>query len=89
MVDYCANPKCMKPLHYLREGTVYIFEALDVDFGEPNGHRLEHYWLCGDCASTYLLERAGNKELRLAPKKSRQFVRRRTPITSVDPVLVS
>jgi hypothetical protein len=89
MVDYCANPRCMKPLHYLREGTIYIFEVPDVESDDPNGHRLEHYWLCGDCAATHLLERTANCEVRLAPKGSLRFVRRRRPVASADRALAS
>ncbi|AXC12917.1 hypothetical protein ACPOL_3634 [Acidisarcina polymorpha] len=78
MVDYCANPKCMKPLHYLREGTVYIFDVVDsgMDGSNLRGHRLEHYWLCGDCCETHLLERTPEKELRLIPKQSLRYVKR-------------
>ncbi len=65
----------MKPLHYLREGTVYIFEVADSNAG-PVGHRLEHYWLCGECSIGHLLERSVNKELRLIPRQSLRFVRR-------------
>jgi hypothetical protein len=84
MVDYCANPNCMKPLHYLREGTIYIFE---VKSGAPGSHRLEHYWLCGDCSVAHLLERTPSKELRLVPKESLRFVRQ--PAVISEPAVVS
>lgn len=77
MVDYCANPHCSKPLLYLREGAVYLFEVTDSD-GEASArrtHRLEHYWLCGDCSLTHRLERTANGELRLIPKREQRFVR--------------
>jgi len=87
MVDYCANPDCMKPLHYLREGTIYIFEVESgAKPGAPRSHRLEHYWLCGDCSTAYLLERTANKELRLVPKQSLRFVRQ--PATISEPARV-
>jgi hypothetical protein len=78
MVDYCANPGCMKPLHYLPEGTIYIFEEADSGKGidNPLSHKLEHYWLCGDCSSNHLLERTAEKELRLVSKQSLRFVKR-------------
>ena len=76
MVDYCANPKCMKPLHYLREGTIYIFEVMDAEAGTRSTHQLEHYWLCGECSIEHRLERTPNSELRLAPKQPERFVRR-------------
>ena len=76
MVDYCANPGCMKPLHYLREGTVFIFEVNDSEAVIQSTHQLEHYWLCGDCSSAYRLERTAEQELRLVPKQPQRFVRR-------------
>jgi len=69
----------MKPLLYLREGTVYIFEITEAD-GETGlrrtHHQLEHYWLCGDCSIDFRLERTPKRELRLVPKQTQRFVRR-------------
>ena len=59
MVDNCANPKCNKPLHYLRDGRVFTFNVPGASVG-ANGQRIphiEHYWLCGDCAASMTLER--------------------------------
>jgi hypothetical protein len=60
MVNQCANPKCAKPLHYLREGKIFVF---DVTLVEANGkgkgsRRMEHYWLCGVCAQTMAMEQS-------------------------------
>jgi hypothetical protein len=55
MVNNCANPKCAKPLHYLREGRIFVFEA-ESDSGKPI-HRMEHFWLCGECSRTMRLEK--------------------------------
>jgi hypothetical protein len=62
MVSNCANPKCGKPLHYLREGRIFVF---DVPAGaeELNGkrsRRLEHYWLCGECAQTMVMQQSAD-----------------------------
>jgi hypothetical protein len=78
VVDYCANPKCMKPLLYLREGTVYIFETTEAEEGGSarSTHQLQHYWLCGDCSMDHRLERTPKREVRLAPKQAQRFVRR-------------
>lgn len=57
MVNNCANPGCGKPLHYLREGRIYIFDA-STGATEPGAKRLrclEHYWLCGLCSETLIL----------------------------------
>ncbi len=52
MVSNCANPACGKPLHYLREGRVFLFHFAECapDSAAAGSPRLEHYWLCGDCA---------------------------------------
>jgi hypothetical protein len=49
MVSNCANPGCRKPLHYLREGRVFLFNAA-TGRGDKAHRPLEHYWLCGECA---------------------------------------
>lgn len=53
MVKNCANPKCAKPLHYLREGRIFVFDV-ESDSNKPI-HRLEHFWLCGECSKTMRL----------------------------------
>jgi hypothetical protein len=52
MVSKCANPGCGRPLHYLRDGRVFLFEhsVASAKHGEKRHRRFEHYWLCGDCA---------------------------------------
>lgn len=55
MVNNCANPKCAKPLHYLREGRIFVFDS-ESDSKKPV-HRMKHYWLCGECAQTMSLQK--------------------------------
>ena len=55
MVNKCANPKCAKPLHYLREGRIFVFDA--ENNSEKPIHRMEHFWLCGACSQTMRLEK--------------------------------
>jgi hypothetical protein len=69
MVDHCANPACMKPLRYLREGKIYVFQAPSDDLRYRSGHRLQHHWLCGNCSATLTLERVGNENTRVIPKR--------------------
>jgi hypothetical protein len=69
MVDSCANPACAKPLKYLRDGRIYIFDVGSVH-GDPGAKRmrhLEHFWLCGSCSASLVLlqEPAG---VRVAPR---------------------
>lgn len=59
MVSHCANPKCAKPLHYLRDGRVFVFDVPDKM--TANGKRLrhiEHFWLCGTCSQTMAMEQS-------------------------------
>jgi hypothetical protein len=78
----------MKPLHYLREGTVYIFEITDGEASIRRTHQLEHYWLCGECSMDHRLERTPNREVRLVPKQPQRFVRR-TPQPTIEHILTS
>lgn len=72
MVDTCANPRCAKPLKYLRDGRIYIFDVGSLH-GEPGGkrvHQLEHFWLCGACCQNLVLvqDRSG---IHVAPMPAR------------------
>jgi hypothetical protein len=61
MVNNCANPKCGKPLHYLRDGRVFIFDVPDKI--SPNGkrtRRIEHFWLCGACSQTLAMKQSSD-----------------------------
>ncbi len=56
MVNECFNPQCRKPLHYLREGRVFVFGVKNnPQRGNDDGSHLEHYWLCGPCAQQFAL----------------------------------
>jgi hypothetical protein len=75
MVDHCANPKCAKPLHYLREGRIFVFDVdVKKDAAGKSMRRVEHYWLCGPCAQTYALERTV-EGIRLMPKRAVRVTR--------------
>jgi hypothetical protein len=78
MVNYCANPKCEKPLHYLREGRIFVFDVPDAPsvkrIDGARGRRMEHYWLCGDCAQTLIVKHStaeGMELLARSPIRSR------------------
>jgi hypothetical protein len=77
MIDRCANPGCGKPMLYLRAGEIYCFEEIDSGdgSGNPFGHRLEHYWLCGNCSADHLLERTTDKQIVLTSRPSLHFIR--------------
>jgi hypothetical protein len=70
VIDQCANPRCNKPLHYLREGRIFVFDLPDPNLPTPGGRarRLQHYWLCGACAEIMVLEQTSEMEIRVALK---------------------
>ena len=60
MVSHCANPKCAKPLHYLRDGRVFVFDVPDT-IGPACAKRtrhIEHFWLCGTCSQTMAMQQS-------------------------------
>ncbi|HTZ60209.1 MAG TPA: hypothetical protein VMB49_19000 [Acidobacteriaceae bacterium] len=75
MVNQCSNPKCGKPLHYLREGRIFVFDLPDPEAAAsaPGGHtrRLRHFWLCGACSETMVLKQIGEQvHVALKPRKA-------------------
>jgi hypothetical protein len=62
MVSHCANPKCAKPLHYLREGRIFVFDVpgKDLDRNGKRSRRMEHFWLCGACSQTLVMAQTGD-----------------------------
>ena len=70
MVNNCANPTCNKPLHYLRDGRIFVFDVQDeaVGLDGKRSRHMEHYWLCGDCAPSLHLERHSTDGVRVLPR---------------------
>jgi hypothetical protein len=85
MLNSCANPQCAKPLHYLREGRIFVFDAVATpDAGDGRkAHRMEHFWLCGACSATMLLEKT-RTGVRVVDKRS---VRLRRADDMAEPAL--
>lgn len=71
MVMNCTNPKCGKPLRYLREGRIFVFDVTEGQ-GVKSTHRLEHFWLCGACSKTLRLEMT-SQGVRAVTKHALQF----------------
>jgi hypothetical protein len=67
MISCCANPACGKPLHYLREGRIYVFETAAAE-RKAGQRRLEHYWLCGACSPTLALVQDTHGHVHLLPR---------------------
>ena len=86
MLSHCANPDCNKPLHYLREGKVFLFSRKGKNSMKQNSNPfqlLEHYWLCGKCAREWTLTMDGDLGVQLAVKKRARFsntYRRQSPL---------
>ena len=64
MVTKCANPLCGNQFHYLRDGRLFIVEVEEGGSlpasgpqlaGSKRARRIEHYWLCDECAPTLTL----------------------------------
>lgn len=72
MVSHCANPQCLKPLHYLREGKVFLFTGRNTLKGKSTLLRLEHYWLCGACAKEWTLMIDEENGVQLLERKRRR-----------------
>ncbi|HEX3659989.1 MAG TPA: hypothetical protein VHU89_01075 [Acidobacteriaceae bacterium] len=72
MVSHCANPKCAKPLHYLREGRIFVFDVpgKDTDRDGKRSRRMEHFWLCGACSRIMLMEQSADG-VRAVPRTRR------------------
>lgn len=90
MVNHCSNPECNKPLHYLREGRIYVFDVVDPQSSAlPNGgypHHMEHFWLCGRCSEILLLEQTSDVGIRLLTKAAKE---RRSSTGASSPVEAS
>jgi hypothetical protein len=85
MVTACANPTCGKPLHYLREGRIFLFEVPN-NRDDEKSRRLEHFWLCGECNVSFYIEQDGDAGVKLVPKMQ---PRRPTPVLSPDEAIAS
>ena len=82
MVNHCANPQCGKPLHYLREGRVYVFDVTRFAASAADRtRRMEHFWLCGVCSDMYLLEQTPKEGVRISTRQPRNHA----SITPYDP----
>ncbi len=76
MLSKCANPDCNTPFHYLREGRLYQIDT--ASDGERDGaapspaepkraHKVEFFWLCGQCAQSMTLTYQRGKGVVAAP----------------------
>jgi hypothetical protein len=79
MLSHCANSACAKPFLRLREGRLFLVETSPLT--EPAGpnartappqrklpQRVEHFWLCDECAPFWTLIQTGSGGLALVPR---------------------
>lgn len=88
MVNHCANPQCCKPLHYLRDGRVYVFDVTRPapGSGERSVRRMEHFWLCGACSEAYYLEQVEDRSVRISPRPKRPVSSNVLPYRTRQPI---
>lgn len=83
MIATCSNPACNAPFLYFRSGKIFMLEANHVDpksTTDPPKHRIEFFWLCGECAPGMDLMRTTDGEVTIcqSPRPSGSLVARRT-----------
>jgi len=63
MLHKCANPGCIRPFRRLTEGKLFLIEIdASCSPGQTGArsdsqtpHRIEHFWLCEECAAVLTL----------------------------------
>jgi hypothetical protein len=80
MLSHCANSKCSKPFLNLREGKLFVVEAdgppgsqspgaLALPRVMPKVRKLEHYWLCDECAVRWTLIYDQTEGIEMIPRR--------------------
>ena len=72
MVYHCANATCGKPLHYLHEGKIFVFDLPDLPSSAREGmravRRLQHFWLCAECSDTLMMVQTDDSQIQVKVK---------------------
>jgi hypothetical protein len=74
MLSKCANPACATPLVYLREGKIFMVESSELPRAASapalpkKPHRVEHFWLCGNCSADMTLTYDREAGVQILPK---------------------
>lgn len=68
MLIKCCNPECRAPFDY-REGRLIRFSSKQTN-GKSAGNRslIQHFWLCGKCASLYVFEIESGARVSIKPR---------------------
>jgi hypothetical protein len=83
MLAKCANPACSTPFRRLSEGKLFQVETAgspsegiyDVRKGKPP-HRIEHFWLCNQCAALVTLTFDPGNGILTVPLPARDLTKR-------------
>jgi hypothetical protein len=74
MLSKCANPSCQAPFQYLSEGKLFRFDRQRIHKATPHlvtekkpARRLEHFWLCSDCANHMTVTWDGDQGVHVQP----------------------
>ncbi|HXY03391.1 MAG TPA: hypothetical protein VEI49_07405 [Terriglobales bacterium] len=75
MLHKCANPTCPNPFRKLSEGRLFLVETNSFTssksalrrWDEGTQHRVEHFWLCAQCAVVLTLTFEKGKGLKTVP----------------------
>jgi len=89
MLQKCANPSCLNPFRRLSEGKLFLVETGSRSTSNPElrrwddgvPHRIEHFWLCSQCAAVLTLAFEKGKGLKTVPLPE---AARRKPAASVS-----
>jgi hypothetical protein len=75
MLHKCANPTCPNPFRKLSEGKLFLVETDGLSssksglrrWDEGTQRRVEHFWLCAQCAAVLTLTFERGKGLKTVP----------------------
>jgi hypothetical protein len=87
MLHKCANPSCANPFRKLSEGKLFLVETESFSpsksllrrWDEGVQHRIEHFWLCSQCASVLTLAFERGKGLKTVPLP--ESARKKPPVS--------
>jgi hypothetical protein len=94
MLHKCANPNCANPFRKLSEGKLFLVETDSFSpsksvlrrWDEGIQHRIEHFWLCNQCASSLTLAFEKGKGLKTVPLPE---LGRRPPLSAAKAAAVA
>jgi hypothetical protein len=62
----CCNPSCNAPFDYRQGRLIRVVNPISGGKGRPE--QIHHYWVCGRCATEYVLESQSDHTLTMKPR---------------------